>query len=191
MNKRHLVSVLAFAAVGLALPLTTGCAKHMQVVVAAAVPAPPPPPPAPVVVADPPRQISLPGELEFELNSANIKQTPQSAEVLAKLADIMKDNPRITKLRIEGHTDNWGRAKRNVWLSQSRADAVAAWLVDRGIDQSRIVTIGYGESRPLVANDSREHRMMNRRTEFHVQELDGQPSEDAPDAPPPAPVADR
>jgi len=190
MNKRHFVPVLAFAAVGLALPLTTGCAKHIQVVAVAPLPAPPPPAPV-VVVAEAPRQISLPGELEFDVNAASIKQTPESAAVLAKVAEIMKDNPSITKLRIEGHTDNWGRAKRNLWLSQARADAVATWLANHEIDSSRLVTIGYGETRPVVANDTNEHRTMNRRTEFHVQEIDGDPAEDSPGPNMPAPLADR
>ena len=103
----------------------------------------------------------------------------------------MKENPSITKLRIEGHTDNWGRAKRNVWLSQARADTVATWLANHEIDSSRLVTIGYGETRPVVANDSNEHRTMNRRTEFHVQEVDGEPAEDSPAPYTPAPLADR
>jgi OOP family OmpA-OmpF porin len=189
MNKRLIAPVLAFAAVSLSLS-ATGCAKHAQLVVVAAAPAPLPPPPALPAAPEPPPQIALPGELEFDVNEATIKNTPQSAAVLAKLAEIMNDNPRITKLRIEGHTDNWGRAKRNLRLSQDRADAVAFWLVAHDIDSSRLVTVGFGQTRPLVNNDSNEHRKMNRRTEFHVQELDGEPTDDV-STPALSPVAER
>jgi OOP family OmpA-OmpF porin len=184
MAKRLSTPVLVFAAIGLALPLTTGCAKKAQVV---AVAPPPPPPPAPPPAPEPPQKIVLPGELQFDVNKATINETQETVGLLTQLADIMEKNPRITKLRIEGHTDNRGNAHRNQQLSQDRADAVAAWLVDHKIDRARLATAGYGPSRPVVDNDSTEHRTMNRRTEFHVQELDGKPTDDvAPEAPPAA-----
>jgi OOP family OmpA-OmpF porin len=171
-------SVLLLAAIGFALPLSTGCAKH-HVVVAMA-PPPPPPPAPPPPAPEPPKKISLPGELQFDVAKATIKDTPESASLLTQLADIMKQNPRITKLRIEGHTDNTGKASRNLALSQARADAVADWLASHEIDRSRLSPVGYGHAYPVVDNDSNEHRTMNRRTEFHIQELDGKPTEDAP-----------
>src|SRR5688572_18210635 len=71
-----------------------------------------PPPPA----KEEPKQgeqISLPDQIEFEFDSAKIKQTPKTLETLQKLAEIMKGHPGITKLRIEGHTDNVGTKKHN------------------------------------------------------------------------------
>jgi OmpA-OmpF porin, OOP family len=168
--------VLAILAVGtVALPLMSGCAaKH--VVLAVEVPVAPPPAPVAVVVPPaPPQKIVLPGELEFENNSPYIKRTPQTLDLLDQLAEIMRKNPRITKLRIEGHTDSVGTAKHNQWLSQERADSVARWLAKHEIDSSRLVTLGLGDTRPLVDNSTAENRRMNRRTEFHVQELDGEP----------------
>jgi OOP family OmpA-OmpF porin len=164
--------MLVLAAVTTALlSLATGCA-HREVVVVAVTP---PPAPTPVVVRapEPPREIHLPGELEFDLNLATIKDSEQSAALLSELASILLNNPRITRLRIEGHTDSVGRPRANQRLSQRRADAVADWLAAHGVDRGRLDTIGYGQSRPLVDNDTAEHRKMNRRTEFHIAEIDG------------------
>lgn len=117
--------------------------------------------------------IALPDQIEFELDEARIKQTPKTFETLEKLADVMKKNPKITKLRIEGHTDDIGRAKHNDKLSKARADAVAKWLVQHDVEEKRLVTVGHGARRPLVRNDSDAHRAQNRRTEYYVEELDG------------------
>ena len=177
MERRLSGRLLAALAISvLALPLATGCAAK-KVVLAVEVPVAPPP----VVVAEPappppvPEKIVLPGELEFENNSPYIKHTAETDDLLTQLADILQKNARITKVRIEGHTDNVGTAKHNQWLSQERAESVARWLAQHDIDRDRIVTVGYGDTRPLVDNSTRENRRMNRRTEFHVQELDGKP----------------
>ena len=189
MANRLTGRVLAILAVGsLALPLMSGCSSKRVLVavqVPVALPAPPPPAPPPPAIAE---KIVLPGELEFENNSPYIKQTPETLDLLGQLADILSKNQRITKLRIEGHTDNVGTAKHNLWLSQERAESVARWLAKHDIDRARIVTVGLGDTRPLVDNSTGEHRRMNRRTEFHVQELDGEPMEDDSAA---APVAER
>jgi outer membrane protein OmpA-like peptidoglycan-associated protein len=186
------VPVLVLAAIGFALPAVAGCAKKQQLVAVAPPPPPPPPPPAPAP-PPPPERIVLPGELEFGVNEAVIRETADNVALLNQLAAIMQKNARITRLRIEGHTDNRGSARHNLQLSQTRADAVATWLADHAVDRGRIATIGYGSTRPVADNDTEEHRTMNRRTEFHVQELDGKPTADAPpDGPsPPAAVAKR
>ena len=172
MASKFLFSMVALTS--LALASMTGCAhKKVHVETAKAEPAPEPVKeelkPAPVVD----NKIVLPGELEFEVSKAIIKDTAQSREILEALATIMKDNPKITKLRIEGHTDSSGRAPKNLKLSQARADAVAKWLVAHEIDATRIAAIGLGQTKPLVDNDTLEHRATNRRTEFHMQEVDG------------------
>ena len=85
------------------------------------------------------------------------KQTTKTLATLEKLADTMKTPPNITKLRVEGHTDNAdnaGKAKKNEKLSTARAEAVAQWLAQREIAPSRVVTVGFGAKRPLVANDT-------------------------------------
>jgi OOP family OmpA-OmpF porin len=153
------------------------CRAQVRVQAAAApepvaVPAPAPPPPAP----EPPKvgeQLTLPEQIEFELAESRIMQTPKTLATLEHLAETMKTHPNITKLRIEGHTDNAGKAKRNEKLSKARAEAVAQWLAQHDVAASRLVPGGLGAKRPLVANDSADHRAMNRRTEYYVEELDG------------------
>ena len=115
---------------------------------------------------------------KFEVSSAVIKETEQSLSILKQLAQIMKDNPQVTKLRIEGHTDSSGRAKKNLKLSKDRAESVATWLAAHGVDRLRLATVGYGDTRPLADNDTAEHKQMNRRTEFHLQEVDNKPVSD-------------
>ena len=132
-------------------------------------PAPAPPPEQPKVG----EQLTLPEQIEFEVAESRIMQTPKTLATLEQLAETMKTHPNITKLRIEGHTDNAGKAKRNEKLSKARAEAVAQWLAQHDVATSRLVTVGFGAKRPLVANDSADHRAMNRPTEYYVEELDG------------------
>ena len=183
MRTRFTAPLVAIVTLGLALS-ATGCTRKVVVVEAKAPPAPacpavvkedPPPPPAPAPMAE---KLTLPGELEFTPGSARIRPTTDSMETLTALLKVMKDNPQITKLRIEGHTDSIGYAAYNQRLSERRADAVAKWLVDHDVDGARIVTVGYGQTHPMVNNDSIDHRKMNRRTEFHIQEMDGKPYTD-------------
>ena len=173
MKKLALVLVLGLSAMA--------CSKPHKVE------APPPPPPA-VEPAPPPaveqpkvgEQLTLPEQIEFETNEARIKQTPKTLATLEELAKTMKKHPHITKLRIEGHTDNVGREKLNDKLSKARALAVATWLTQHEVEASRIVTLGFGAKRPLVPNDSAEHRAMNRRTEYYVEELEGKKVDSEP-----------
>jgi OOP family OmpA-OmpF porin len=87
---------------------------------------------------------------------------------IADTAVFLQDYPQLD-IVIEGHTDSTGAAAYNLGLSQRRAEAVGESLVrDFGIDAARVTTIGYGEGKPLVANDSRENRAKNRRIEAHM-----------------------
>lgn len=154
------------------------CKAQVRVQAKAATPPPEPPKqeqPAPTPAPEPQQgeQIALPDQIEFELDEARIKQTPKTLETLQKLAEIMKTNPRITKLRIEGHTDDLGKKKHNDKLSKARADAVAKWLAQHDVEEKRLVTVGHGSRKPIVANDSEDHRAQNRRTEYYVDEVDG------------------
>ena len=179
MNKRLVLPVLALVTMGFALPLA-GCKARIQVQAktAEAPPAkeePKPDPPKPPVVGD---RIVLPGELEFEVNRADLKDTQQTNDILNQLAKILKENPNITKLRIEGHTDSSGRAQKNQRLSQARAETVAKFLLDSGVEKDRLTAVGLGATKPLVDNDTPEHRAQNRRTEFHIEMVDGKPVTD-------------
>jgi outer membrane protein OmpA-like peptidoglycan-associated protein len=101
--------------------------------------------------------------INFETNSSNI--TPESETILMKAFNTMKNNPKI-EVEISGHTDSRGSNSSNQVLSENRANAVKSWLVGRGIDPNRITTVGYGEDRPLVPNDSPDNMLKNRRIEF-------------------------
>jgi OOP family OmpA-OmpF porin len=110
--------------------------------------------------------------INFDFNKYNIK--PEFAPVLDEAAQILKDNPDV-RVTIEGHTDSIGSVAYNQRLSERRAAAVKRYLVSRGIEASRLETVGYGKSRPIADNkkpngrDNPEGRAMNRRAELKVQ----------------------
>lgn len=75
----------------------------------------------------------------------------------------------VTQITVEGHTDAIGTDKYNQSLSERRAEAVKKYLVkEGGIDETKISTIGYGESKPVTSNDTAEGRAANRRAEILV-----------------------
>jgi len=67
-----------------------------------------------------------------------------------------------------GYADASGKAKRNLALSQHRAQAVVTYLIDKGIDVGRLEAVGYGEARPVAPNDSAQNRAKNRRIELEI-----------------------
>jgi len=77
----------------------------------------------------------------------------------------LQKNPDM-HIRIEGHTDNIGSMEYNIDLSQKRAQAVKDYLVGKGIDESRVSTVGFGYERPIAPNDTEEGRSLNRRAEI-------------------------
>lgn len=101
--------------------------------------------------------------INFETNRWAI--TPESETILMKAYNTMKNNPKI-EVEISGHTDSRGSNSSNQVLSENRANAVKEWLVTKGIESSRITTVGYGEDKPMVPNDSPENMLKNRRIEF-------------------------
>ncbi|EMO54024.1 OmpA family protein [Leptospira noguchii] len=104
--------------------------------------------------------------LFFESKSFQI--APESILELNRLAEIVKENPDI-EIQIEGHTDNVGKKKDNLILSEKRAAAVAEFLFQKhSISKERIQTKGFGDSTPLNKNDSEEGRKKNRRVNFTI-----------------------
>jgi outer membrane protein OmpA-like peptidoglycan-associated protein len=104
--------------------------------------------------------------LEFENGEADI--LPSMYEDLTKLANFMIDHPSF-KLNISGHTDSQGKEDSNLMLSQSRADAIKAYLIQEfKIRGTRIVAMGFGSSKPIVAEKTDEDRKLNRRVEFEI-----------------------
>lgn len=105
--------------------------------------------------------------INFEVNSDRI--TVDSYQVLNEAADVLLRYPDL-KIEVQGHTDSDGSVDFNFELSDRRAAAVVAYLVDRGVPAERLTWMGYGESRPLVENTNDEGKAINRRVEFHVVE---------------------
>ncbi len=103
--------------------------------------------------------------VRFETGSSTLKTS--SYTVLDQVADVLLTNG-IYSLSIEGHTDALGDDKRNMKLSESRAKACFDYLVKKGIDESRMSYIGYGEERPIGDNNRTKGREKNRRVEFNI-----------------------
>lgn len=101
----------------------------------------------------------------FETGKFDLR--PESKVELDKLIAFLKANPNM-RAELSGHTDNVGSPSANLILSQNRAKAVVDYLVKGGIDASRLVSKGYGDTKPKVLNDTPENRQINRRTEFTV-----------------------
>jgi OOP family OmpA-OmpF porin len=99
----------------------------------------------------------------FETGRSVIR--PESYAVLDQVAASLVANPDI-RIEIAGHTDNVGADAANRRLSQTRADAVRAYLAQRGVAIERMVARGYGESLPVADNATPEGRAMNRRVEL-------------------------
>jgi len=93
-----------------------------------------------------------------------------SDSLLDEVAGVLKDHPEITKLEVQGHTDNRGSASLNRKLSQQRADSVRAALVKRGIGEDRLVSKGYGPDAPIADNKTATGRQQNRRVQFVILE---------------------
>jgi OmpA-OmpF porin, OOP family len=118
-------------------------------------------------------QIFIEGKIVFETGSATIRKFGESEKVLKTVLKFLADHPEVTRMRIEGHTDDAGEDEKNQKLSADRALAMANWLVDNNVSHLRLVAVGFGESKPLAPNELAEGRAENRRTEFHVAEVDG------------------
>jgi peptidoglycan-binding protein ArfA len=110
------------------------------------------------------RKLTL-NHISFEKGSAKLKS--ESFIELDKLVETLKANPTI-RIELAGHTDNVGDASANIRLSKLRAVAVANYLIGKGIDEKRIVAVGYGSKEPIVDNFSEEDRIKNRRVELRV-----------------------
>lgn len=114
----------------------------------------------------------------YDFNKYNIR--PDAAQELDKLVTILEDNPHI-KIELSSHTDSVDTERYNLMLSQKRAESAVEYIVDQGIDESRLLAKGYGESHPIAPNtnpdgtDNPEGRAKNRRTEFKIIDVAARP----------------
>ncbi len=105
--------------------------------------------------------------------SDNARLTPAAKKILDEMAVELTNFPDI-KIQIEAHTDNQGDPSANLWLSNSRAQSVIAYLSKQGIQVSRLIPIGFGEANPIATNATKEGRAKNRRVEFQVTKSQAQ-----------------
>ncbi|NRB16298.1 MAG: OmpA family protein [Rhodobacteraceae bacterium] len=109
--------------------------------------------------------LSRTGSINFAPSAARLE--PSSTALLDTLYDIVSRCPDLV-IEIGGHTDSQGKASWNLGLSQQRATAVSDYLQAKGIAQARMNVAGYGETKPLVPNNTAQNRAKNRRIEFSV-----------------------
>jgi outer membrane protein OmpA-like peptidoglycan-associated protein len=110
--------------------------------------------------------VSLP-DILFDLNESSLK--PEARLVLAKLAGILLIMDDLN-LRIEGHTDSTGTRGYNQRLSEARAASVRDFLLEQGVDVTRMIAVGYGPDRPVASNETADGRRQNRRVEIVIAE---------------------
>jgi outer membrane protein OmpA-like peptidoglycan-associated protein len=111
-------------------------------------------------------EIEILKQIQFDTGKATIKQG--SYPIVDEIVKLLKANPDIKRLSIEGHTDDRGALEMNMKLSQDRADSVKNYLAEHGIDAGRLEAHGFGPTKPLETNDTDVGRQKNRRVEFHI-----------------------
>ncbi len=116
------------------------------------------------------KEIYIKQQIQFTTDEASI--LPASAGLLGEIADVLRSNPRIHRVEIQGHTDDRGSNEHNQQLSEERANAVKTWLTAHGVDGDRLVAKGYGMTRPLAPNVTERNRARNRRVQFIILDQD-------------------
>jgi len=101
--------------------------------------------------------------IKFDVNKSTIK--PESMGTINYVVKMMTDHPELN-FSVQGHTDSDGEVAANQKLSEARAKAVVDAMVKLGISPNRLTSIGFGESKPMVGNDTLEGKAQNRRVEF-------------------------
>lgn len=102
--------------------------------------------------------------LEFDFAKSTIRD--HSKPSLDKLAEVLK--AKNFNLKLSGYTDNVGSQAANLKLSQARAEAVKDYLISQGVNESQIVSEGFGKDNPIASNKTEAGRAMNRRVEFKL-----------------------
>lgn len=104
-------------------------------------------------------------DIYFDFASAEIQK--KSFIVLDNFVDFLNENPNLT-FEIHGHTDDVGDDQSNMILSKQRAKTIYDYLLNKGINASRMNHLGFGEERPIASNETDEGQAQNRRTEFFI-----------------------
>ncbi|WP_437775829.1 OmpA family protein [Sorangium sp. So ce1097] len=113
-------------------------------------------------------ELQMRDTIRFRTGSAELE--PESYRTLDQVALVMKANPEIERLRVEGHTDETGTRELNLELSQQRADTVRRYLIQKGVSPGRLTAEGFGPDRPLAEGTDPASLAKNRRVEFVVED---------------------
>lgn len=124
----------------------------------------PPPGPARVVLTE--SNIAIMDKVQFETGKADLKEVSHS--LLDEVAKMLKDNPQVELISVEGHTDSTGSPDFNRKLSQQRAESVAKYLSSKGVKAARMEPKGFGPDKPVADNETDAGREANRRVEFNI-----------------------
>jgi OOP family OmpA-OmpF porin len=124
------------------------------------------PPPGPDRVVLTASNIAIMDKVQFDTGKASL--LPASFSLLDEVAKVMKDNPQIELVQVEGHTDSTGSPDFNRKLSQERAESVVKYLTSKGVKASRFAAKGFGPDRPIADNNTDAGRDANRRVEFNI-----------------------
>ena len=124
------------------------------------------PPPGPARVVLTASNIAIMDKVQFETGKAEL--LPVSHALLDEVAKMLKDNPQVELISVEGHTDSTGSPDFNRKLSQQRAESVAKYLSSKGVKAARMEPKGFGPDRPIADNNTDPGRDANRRVEFNI-----------------------
>jgi outer membrane protein OmpA-like peptidoglycan-associated protein len=120
-------------------------------------------------------KLELETSIAFEPGSAAFLPGSGSEAALAEMKTYLEQNPRVTRLRIEGHTNNTRAPDASLQLSGQRAQAVKQWLRSNGIHEGRLLAVGFGDTQPVASNADAAGQAENERIAFRIAELDGKP----------------
>lgn len=112
--------------------------------------------------------LNMPGHVTFETNSSDLYSG--FFEVLDSVVIVLDEFDK-TVIEVSGHTDSTGSESYNMSLAEKRANTVARYVANRGVNQDRVVTLAFGEAKPVASNDSPAGRKQNRRVELRLVPL--------------------
>jgi outer membrane protein OmpA-like peptidoglycan-associated protein len=113
-----------------------------------------------------PKRLVLVRPIQFTADTAII--ATESDIVLAEVAELLDKHPEIALVEVQGHLDDGG-TRDDQLLSEQRAEAVRAWLIQAGVAESRLSSKGFGATRPLMPNITPQNRARNRRIELLIK----------------------
>jgi OOP family OmpA-OmpF porin len=112
------------------------------------------------------KEVVITQAILFDLDAATLR--PDAEPILRQVAGLLIQHPELTRVEIQGHTDDQGEADYNLTLSQARVETVRTWLIASGVDADRLVAKGYGESKPIQPNTTEAGQAANRRVQFVI-----------------------